>query len=67
VSQYPVHIQPFRDMIDGMRMDLVKSRSVGAAAMFPVLPALRLHASWLRAFLASVARHCHPACLCDGD
>jgi len=21
-----VHIQPFRDMIDGMRMDLVKSR-----------------------------------------
>lgn len=26
VSQYPVHIQPFRDMIDGMRMDLVKSR-----------------------------------------
>ena len=26
VSRYPVHIQPFRDMIDGMRMDLVKSR-----------------------------------------
>lgn len=26
VAQYPVHIQPFRDMIDGMRMDLVKSR-----------------------------------------
>ena len=26
VSQYPVHIQPFRDMIDGMRMDLDKSR-----------------------------------------
>lgn len=26
VAKYPVHIQPFRDMIDGMRMDLVKSR-----------------------------------------
>jgi len=26
VTKYPVHIQPFRDMIDGMRMDLVKSR-----------------------------------------
>eukprot|EP00891_Asterochloris_glomerata_P008478 jgi/Astpho2/8478/Aster-05523 len=26
VSQFPVHIQPFRDMIDGMRMDLVKDR-----------------------------------------
>lgn len=26
ISQFPVHIQPFRDMIDGMRMDLVKSR-----------------------------------------
>ena len=24
--QFPVHIQPFRDMIDGMRMDLVKDR-----------------------------------------
>lgn len=26
VSKFPVHIQPFRDMIDGMRMDLIKSR-----------------------------------------
>ncbi|BBN03143.1 15-cis-phytoene synthase [Marchantia polymorpha subsp. ruderalis] len=26
VSRFPVDIQPFRDMIDGMRMDLVKSR-----------------------------------------
>lgn len=26
LSQFPVDIQPFRDMIDGMRMDLVKSR-----------------------------------------
>ena len=26
VSKFPVHIQPFRDMIDGMRMDLVKQR-----------------------------------------
>jgi hypothetical protein len=26
VAEFPVHIQPFRDMIDGMRMDLVKSR-----------------------------------------
>lgn len=26
VSKFPVHIQPFRDMIDGMRMDLMKSR-----------------------------------------
>ncbi|XP_010558661.1 PREDICTED: phytoene synthase 2, chloroplastic-like [Tarenaya hassleriana] len=26
VSQYPVDIQPFRDMIEGMRMDLRKSR-----------------------------------------
>lgn len=26
VSKFPVHIQPFRDMIDGMRMDLVKPR-----------------------------------------
>ncbi|KAI8467950.1 MAG: chloroplast phytoene synthase precursor [Monoraphidium minutum] len=26
ISQFPVDIQPFRDMIDGMRMDLVKSR-----------------------------------------
>ena len=26
VSKFPVHIQPFRDMIDGMRMDLVKER-----------------------------------------
>jgi phytoene synthase len=26
VSRFPVHIQPFRDMIDGMRMDLVKQR-----------------------------------------
>eukprot|EP00882_Tetradesmus_deserticola_P014402 GHRQ01015314.1.p2 GENE.GHRQ01015314.1~~GHRQ01015314.1.p2 ORF type:complete len:174 (+),score=78.20 GHRQ01015314.1:1542-2063(+) len=26
ISQFPVEIQPFRDMIDGMRMDLVKSR-----------------------------------------
>jgi phytoene/squalene synthetase len=26
VSRFPVHIQPFRDMIDGMRMDLTKSR-----------------------------------------
>ena len=26
VSKFPVDIQPFRDMIDGMRMDLVKPR-----------------------------------------
>jgi len=26
VSRYPVDIQPFRDMVDGMRMDLVKPR-----------------------------------------
>ncbi|KAG6550895.1 hypothetical protein Mapa_007509 [Marchantia paleacea] len=26
VARFPVDIQPFRDMIDGMRMDLVKSR-----------------------------------------
>lgn len=26
LSQFPVDIQPFRDMVDGMRMDLVKSR-----------------------------------------
>lgn len=26
IYQFPVDIQPFRDMIDGMRMDLVKSR-----------------------------------------
>ncbi|GBF90247.1 phytoene synthase [Raphidocelis subcapitata] len=26
IAQFPVDIQPFRDMIDGMRMDLVKSR-----------------------------------------
>lgn len=26
VTKFPVDIQPFRDMIDGMRMDLVKSR-----------------------------------------
>jgi phytoene synthase len=26
IAEFPVHIQPFRDMIDGMRMDLVKSR-----------------------------------------
>lgn len=26
VAKFPVDIQPFRDMIDGMRMDLVKSR-----------------------------------------
>ncbi|XP_002981050.2 phytoene synthase 2, chloroplastic [Selaginella moellendorffii] len=26
VSKYPVDIQPFRDMIEGMRLDLVKSR-----------------------------------------
>jgi len=26
ISRFPLHIQPFRDMIDGMRMDLVKSR-----------------------------------------
>lgn len=26
VSRFPVHIQPFRDMIGGMRIDLVKSR-----------------------------------------
>lgn len=25
-SRFPLHIQPFRDMIEGMRMDLVKSR-----------------------------------------
>lgn len=28
ISKFPVDIQPFRDMIDGMRMDLVKSRCV---------------------------------------
>ncbi|KAG0582241.1 hypothetical protein M758_3G044100 [Ceratodon purpureus] len=26
VTKFPVDIQPFRDMVDGMRMDLVKSR-----------------------------------------
>jgi len=26
IAQFPLHIQPFRDMIEGMRMDLVKSR-----------------------------------------
>lgn len=26
VQKFPVHIQPFRDMIDGMRMDLYKKR-----------------------------------------
>lgn len=26
ISRFPLHIQPFRDMIEGMRMDLVKSR-----------------------------------------
>ncbi len=26
VARFPLHIQPFRDMIEGMRMDLVKSR-----------------------------------------
>ncbi|MCO5550462.1 hypothetical protein L7F22_003949 [Adiantum nelumboides] len=26
VSKFPIDIQPFRDMIDGMRMDLVKAR-----------------------------------------
>lgn len=26
IAQFPVDIQPFRDMVDGMRMDLVKSR-----------------------------------------
>lgn len=26
VSKFPVHIQPFRDMIEGMRLDLTKSR-----------------------------------------
>lgn len=26
VSRFPIDIQPFRDMIDGMRMDLVKAR-----------------------------------------
>ena len=26
LSRFPVDIQPFRDMIDGMRMDLVKPR-----------------------------------------
>lgn len=26
VQKFPVHIQPFRDMIGGMRIDLVKSR-----------------------------------------
>jgi phytoene synthase len=26
VSRFPLDIQPFRDMIEGMRMDLVKSR-----------------------------------------
>jgi phytoene synthase len=26
ITKFPLHIQPFRDMIEGMRMDLVKSR-----------------------------------------
>lgn len=26
ISKFPVHIQPFRDMIEGMRLDLTKSR-----------------------------------------
>ena len=26
ISRFPLDIQPFRDMIEGMRMDLVKSR-----------------------------------------
>ncbi|GAX81543.1 hypothetical protein CEUSTIGMA_g8971.t1 [Chlamydomonas eustigma] len=26
ITRFPLHIQPFRDMIEGMRMDLVKSR-----------------------------------------
>lgn len=26
VAAFPIHIQPFRDMIEGMRMDLVKTR-----------------------------------------
>lgn len=26
VNRFPIDIQPFRDMIDGMRMDLVKPR-----------------------------------------
>lgn len=26
ISRFPLHIQPFRDMIQGMRMDLTKSR-----------------------------------------
>lgn len=26
VQKFPVHIQPFRDMIGGMRIDLIKSR-----------------------------------------
>ena len=26
VARFPVHIQPFRDMIGGMRIDLIKSR-----------------------------------------
>ena len=26
ISQFPVDIQPFRDMVEGMRMDLVKPR-----------------------------------------
>ncbi|PNH00707.1 Phytoene synthase, chloroplastic [Tetrabaena socialis] len=26
IQRFPLHIQPFRDMIEGMRMDLVKSR-----------------------------------------
>ena len=26
ISKFPLHIQPFRDMIDGMRLDLFKLR-----------------------------------------
>lgn len=26
ITQFPLHIQPFRDMIEGMRMDLTKTR-----------------------------------------
>lgn len=49
VSQYPVHIQPFRDMIDGMRMDLVKSRSVCYAVVCPPpWPCVSMHPGCMR-------------------
>ena len=47
VRRFPVHIQPFRDMIGGMRIDLVKSRYATYEELYEymyrcVRPALRL-------------------------